>query len=438
MRLGSRKTEHLAKSVLLEESGNPLVIRSAIWFSLIVIAAFLVWAASARVDEVAIADGVVVPVEHIQKVQHPEGGRIEEFLVSDGNKVAAGQILLRLDKTLPQSQWDETLGHLRFLTSQRQRLEAFITGVTPDFLGAEQAGSESIGNQARIFERAIEAQKADLEIIRSQIEQAQADLAELEQRGVSLKRRWQLLDEEVTMRSRLFERGLETKVLLLSLQREQAAVDGQMAELPSTKARTRARIKELTNVLERKNAEIKTTALTELARIEDAIAREKEVAKRYARIVTMANVRAPIGGVVHGLSAHSVGEVVGSGQTILEIVPENRNLIAEIRIKPQDIGHVAVGQDVTLKFTAYDFSRYGGILGKLTEISATTFIGERNDPYFKGTVEFDVEGLADVRGALAILPGMTLKADVKTGSKTVMEYLLKPIYASAQSALRER
>jgi membrane fusion protein, adhesin transport system len=438
MRLGSRKTEHLAKSVLLEESGNPLVVRSAIWFSLIVVLAFLVWAATARVDEVAIADGVIVPVGQIQKVQHPEGGRIAEFLVSEGSRVEKHQVLLALDKTLTQSNLDETEGHLHFLKLQKQRLEAFLGGIAPSFPSIGDADFTPARRQARIFDRSMAAREADREIILSQIDQARAEFEELERRGETLARRRKLLDEERSMRNRLFEKGLETKALLLSLQRMEAEIDGQLAGLPAMKARSKARIKELSSVLDKKNAEIKTTALVELARIEDSISREMEVAKRRARIVSMADVRAPAGGVVHGLNAHAVGEVVGSGQTILEIVPGDRHLIAEIRIQPRDIGHVQVGQEVTLKFTAYDFARYGGIKGTLAEISATTFLAEEEHPFYKGVVKFDSHGLASATGPLNILPGMTLQADVQTGGKTVMEYLLKPIYASAKSALRER
>jgi multidrug efflux pump subunit AcrA (membrane-fusion protein) len=149
-------------------------------------------------------------------------------------------------------------------------------------------------------------------------------------------------------------------------------------------------------------------------------------------------IRAPADGIVHGLQAHTVGGVIEAGKTIMEIVPHDRKLIAEVRISSNDIGHVKTGDSVELKFATYDYGRYGGIRGVLTEISVSTFLDPRGVPYYRGLVTLEKTALGDSDAKHPVLPGMTISGEIKTGSKTILEYLLKPIYSSAKKAMRER
>jgi HlyD family secretion protein/adhesin transport system membrane fusion protein len=149
-------------------------------------------------------------------------------------------------------------------------------------------------------------------------------------------------------------------------------------------------------------------------------------------------IRAPADGIVHGLQAHTVGGVIEAGKTIMEIVPHGRKLIAEVRISSQDIGHVKTGDPVEVKFSTYDYGRYGGIRGILTEISASTFLDSRGNPYYRGLVSLEKTALGESAAQFPVLPGMTVSGEIKTGSKTILEYLLKPITASAKKAMRER
>ncbi len=149
-------------------------------------------------------------------------------------------------------------------------------------------------------------------------------------------------------------------------------------------------------------------------------------------------ITSPIKGIVHGLKAHSVGEIIQQAATILEIIPIEEKYFAKIRIQPKDIGFVLVGQDVNLKFDTYEFSRFGGLKGTIMKLSATTFFEKQGAPYYRAVIDLESNYLVVGDKQLPILPGMTLTADIKTGQKTVLEYLLKPIFSSATQAMRER
>lgn len=324
LRLDSQEAQHLAKSILLEESGNPIIARVIIWFTVLVVASFTVWAALTPVDEAANAEGEIVPVGQVKQVQHLVGGTIAEILVGEGDQVVPGQVVMRLDTRVSASQ-----------------------------------------------------------------------IKELEIQAAALQRQKELLTEELDMRQKLFKQGLESKLSMLSLSRTMEA-------------------------------------------IEIDISRTNDQLKRAQFTLDNTEVRVTESGIVHGLNEHTIGGVVAPGSTILEVVPQQQELIAEIRILPAHIGHIKTGQSVKLKFDAYDFSRYGMLEGTLEAISATTFLDDGGKPYYKGRVKAG-HGYLDYGGSqLPLYPGMTLTASIRTGEKTVLEYILKPIYASTQKVLRER
>jgi len=458
--LSNQGSEHLAKSVLLEESGNPIIIRWAIWFMLYVAAAFFAWATTAYVDEVATAEGEVLPSGQVKQIQHLDGGRITEILVDDGDKVKANDIVMLLDSRIQQSKLDEANAQLEFLNAQKLRLVGFLNERQPIFNGSSEMNVDQASHQMRIFHQSMIALQAQRDVLKYQIKQFEAELMLQDQQlkilssrrrliQEELKVRSNLFNEEIKMRGALFDKGLNSKTHILSLKRQRsevvfsikkelAEVKGKLTELPAMKEGIGQKINEMQSQLKKNDAEMIEGALTELARIDDEIVRSGEVKKRHGQTVRDAEIRAPVSGIVHGLKEHTLNAVVSSGETILEIVPENPRLMSEIRISPRDIGHVKVGQEVMLKFTTYDFARYGGIKGKLSEISASTLIGPKGSPYYKGIVSFNKSELVSRKGILPIIPGMTVQGDIRTGNKTVLEYLLKPIFSSAQTALRER
>lgn len=438
MRLRGPTTEHLAKSVLLEESGNPVMVRAIIWFTLLMLLAFLVWAGVTRVDEVASAPGEVIPSGKVKQVQHLEGGWIAEILVHDGDEVVQGQPLLRLDPVLARSELDQANAELELLRAERVRLTAFVEGKEVDFSTLPPGRSNQAGHQGRIFAQLVASHQAGREVLEQQIAQNRTELEETRIRQEALGRQVELLKEEFAMRESLLHQGLQAKTRIMEMMRLLAEREGELASLPKRMERLELKMTELQKQLAREEAAVMEAALKELAQVDGELARWEEVAKRHAQRLAHTEIRAPVAGVVLGLKAHTIGGVVAGGSTILEVVPKGRQLLAEVKISPKDVGHVHVGQPVTIKFVSYDYARFGGVEGSLAELSPSTLLDGGGVPFYRGVVTFQREYLERNGVRFPVIPGMTLTADIRTGRKSVMEYLLKPIYASLTTALRER
>jgi len=419
LRLHSKQSQNLAKSILLEESGNSALVRVVIWFTVVMIVLFILWASLTRLDEVASAPGVIVPSGQVQQVQHIEGGRIKEILVEDGEFVEQDQVLMRLGALVYETELKQASDKRDALLFQRERLRAFIEGHDPNFSATKPVPSSLTETDApgRSAKQSLE----------HQLNQARTELAGLDKREATLKNKADIFKEEFTIAEDLHKNGLLSRANLLALQRQYAEFKGEVDQIPAERARIKNKI-----------TGFQDQAVIDVELINDEIDQVQEVIRRHERLVSLSEIRAQASGVVLGLTTHTIGGVIAAGDTILELVPRNRKLMAEVRLSPTDIGHVSPGQPVTIKFTSYDFARYGGVEGVLEQISASTLLDVGGAPYFKGIVSFKDENLGGRQGQFPILTGMTLTADIRTGDKTVMEYVLKPIYASSALALRER
>jgi len=434
------ESRHLAKSILLEETGTPLIMRMVVLFGGAIVIVFMTWAMSMSVDEVAITSGEIVPLGKVQQVQHWEGGIIREILVRDGDTVKAGQVVMRLEPSMVRSELGQTRARLEALMAQKERLKAFIEEREPDFVPLELHNKSLAEEQMDIYFQILQSRMTSRKIVEEQIEQFKAEMAGLDARKQRVESQKASLKEEISLRQDLGEKGLieNPKILSLSLQRVLSGFEGELQEIAATREKTVRKISEMTSRLDELDQKLMEDALKELAEIDTELAQVQEILRRHETNLDFLSIRAPVSGIAHGLKTHTIGGVIPSGSTILEIVPEGRRLVAEVKITSRDIGHVRVGQQVLVKFTTYDFGRYGGVKGELVEISATTFLDAAGQPYYKGIVRLE-KGYIGLNPQInPVLPGMTVQADIKTGSKTVMEYLLKPIYTSAQHALRER
>ncbi|TAN48650.1 MAG: HlyD family efflux transporter periplasmic adaptor subunit, partial [Methylococcaceae bacterium] len=251
-------------------------------------------------------------------------------------------------------------------------------------------------------------------ITNSRVAFADRQLQELTNRGKRLALKRQTIQQELDMITGLVSKHYLPQINLLSLRREVSEVDADMAE-------------------------INEKLVSEYTRIGNEQVSLEEKSKRLQEKLRLAEIRAPMAGVVHNLKPHTLGGVIGKGEQIMEIVPVHSPLEAVVKIVPRDIGHVHVGQQAKLRFTAYDFSRYGVGYGVLKDISASALLDKDGiTPYHQGIISLDQPYVGPVAGRNPILPGMTMQADIITGSKTVLQYLLKPIYASSKQVFRER
>jgi len=437
-RLSRKETLILSKSILLEESGVPIVVRLLVGILSAVVVIFIVWAAITRVDEVAQATGEVVPRGQVKKVQSEFGGTVVEILVAEGDSVTAGQVLLRMDHVTTMTKLEQALKQHHSLQAQRARLQALVKGVAPDFSGIDPKYAEFIGHQQRIYDQTKESIRIKRDILQNQLAQYETSLKELDSREKSMRESFQLVKEEFDAYQELFKKDLAGKIEFYNIKRLYIQAQENLLQLPIQRLQVMEKLTESRNRLDKLDIEMIEGWLTEISKISDEVAQVDETIIRLEKESRQMDLKAPATGVAHNLRVHTVGQVIASGFTTLEIVPKDIVLVVEAHLSPKDIGHLHPGLPATCKFTSYEYSRYGGIKGTLVEISPTTFLNEKNLPFYKGVIELEQDHVGKDAKDHMVLPGMNVQVDIKTGNRTIIEYLLKPIYTSLSQSFRER
>lgn len=435
----SRQIRHLAQFAIVEESGISAVSKIAVIVVSVLVAAFLVWAAFMHIDEVAVTFGNVVPAHSVQVVQHLEGGIVREILVEDRAVVQAGQVLVRLDPNQASAELDQMQSRRAGLVIKVERLRAYVEGRQPDFSTIPAKYAAMVNDQTDILNANTLRWDSQQKVFEEQIKQKQAEIYAVQQQQKGVAEQLRLVSEEVKMRETLFNSGYSSKVDVYAVQRQRAAAESELSRLKgqeSTAAKAldelSKRITDLDNNLRQDAFGELGTATAEIAQIDDALGRLEDRVNRL-------EVVSPVKGYVQNLKAKTVGAVVPAGGMLMEIVPVDDDLLVESHISTRDVGHLHPGQNVTVKVASYDFVRFGSVEGTLRDISATTYIDEKDGtPYYKGWIVLSHPWVGKVAGENPVMPGMTVQADIITGDKTLLQYLLKPLQASFSQAFRER
>ncbi|MBF0162207.1 MAG: HlyD family type I secretion periplasmic adaptor subunit [Magnetococcales bacterium] len=433
-----RKIRYLAQAVALEETGNPFLAQVVVITISLIIVLFLLWAAVTYVDEVATATGTVLPSGKIQVVQHMDGGVVEAILVREGDRVEAGQPLIRLDSTSMRTELQEMQLKEFALSVQAQRLLAFANQQPLTFPPHDPIYAGLIRDQEQVYRAQVLAQEEKNAALQSLIRQKLDDIHLLEEQEKTLSGKLALLKEGFELKKRLTERGLSSRMRFLDAQSELNQTQGELTQVRAKKQQMLGVLEESRINLREMNAQLSRQALTEMSTVHAELAQVREALKRLLQRVAGTEITAKVAGIVQSLNINSPGGVIAPRAVILEIVPVNRELVVEAHISGRDVGHVKPDQPVAVKFTAYDFARYGGVRGRLLQISPTTVADERGEPYYRGLIALDANHVGPDPALRPILPGMAIQASIQTGHKTILEYLLKPIYASVRQALQER
>jgi len=438
VRRGARQTRFLAQSVILEEGGSSGLIRGAMVTICVVICLFVVWSMVTNVDEVAVTSGEVIPSGQLQAIQHLEGGIVKQILIEEGQLVEKGQVMVRLDETAAITELQKLEARRAGLEIRSERLRAIGTGGVPDWSKVGNRYPNMIRDQQRIYEGSLEAFFSRQETIRKQIEQRRAELELLVEREQTLIRSAEIFADELEVREKLYAEGLTSKLAYLDAKRQLNTARGELSDLLSERERASEAIKESQSRLDEIETEAREQALAELSESANELIQVEEALVEARDRVRRLEIVAPVRGIIKGLLVHTVGGVVPPGEIIAEVVPLDKELVVEAKIQPRDVGHVRIGQPVTVKVTTYDFARFGGITGELRDVSASTFLDEQGEPYYKGIIELDRNYVGRDETQNRVMPGMTVQADIKTGKKTLFEYLLKPVYSSVSTSFRER
>nr|WP_232305132.1 HlyD family type I secretion periplasmic adaptor subunit [Castellaniella caeni] len=411
--------------------------RVLIWMSLITIGVLVFWAATADIDEVVRGEGKVVPSRQVQVVQSLDGGVVQEILVRPGDKVVKNQVLLRIDPTRYSSSLGENRVEALALKAKVARLEAIANG-TPfqaptDVLEQAPQLAEQEGHVWRARTRELQA---NLDVAREQLNQRQQELrstiANRDQAATSCS----LSSREYAMTKPLLASGAVSQVDLLRLQRDVAKYCGDQKSAAAQIDKIQASIQEAEAKLKETEVTFRNQARTELSDTRAKLSTLLESQVALADRVTSSNIRSPVNDTVKTLTANTIGGVVQPGKDIMEIVPSDDTLLLEVRINPRDIGFLYPGQKAEVKFTAYDFSIYGGLQGHVEEIGADSITDEKGNSYYLVKVRTDSAFVgSDDR---PILPGMMAEVHILTGKRTLMQYLLKPVLRAHSNAFRER
>lgn len=433
-----RQTRFLAQSVVLEEIGPPRVLRAIVLLLGCTVAAFLAWAAVTPLAQRVKAGGQVTPSGEVIAVQHWEGGIVAAIDTREGALVEAGAVLVRLDPAGAQSELQEKEARIAALSLQAERLRAFVNDRAAKFapVDGRYAGLEA--DQASILKAQVDQRASQRTVLERQISQRKAELATLANQEKTMAEQVRILDDLVKMRRELQLKGLNSKVVYLNAVQQLVAAKGELGRVRTDSARARQAIAEAEGKRLQLDADLKSEAIQQMGQVTSELAQLQQAAAKIRDRVSRLEVRAPVRGLIKSLAPKAIGSVIAPGSVVAEVVPTDEGLVVEARIDPRDIGQLRPGQPVDVKISTYDFYRFGAVDGVLDRLSASTFQDEEGRVFYKATIDLKRGYVGDHPDRNRILPGMTVEADVNTGERTVLEYLLKPVYVSFSEAFGER
>nr|WP_322995352.1 HlyD family type I secretion periplasmic adaptor subunit [Castellaniella sp.] len=411
--------------------------RLLIWTSLITVAVLLFWASVSDIDEVVRGEGKVVPSGQVQVLQSLDGGVVQEILVRPGDRIVKDQVLLRIDPTRFSSSLGENRVEALALKAKVARLQAIANDT--EFFAPEDvlAAAPELAEQERLaWLSSTKELQANLSVAQEQLNQRQQELRSTEANRDQAATSCGLASREYSMTKPLLASGAVSQVDLLRLQRDVARFCGEEKSAAAQLDKIQASIQEAEAKLGETEVVFRNQARTDLSDSRAKLSTLLEGQVALVDRVTSSNIRSPVNGVVKTLLANTIGGVVQPGRDIMEIVPSDDSLLLEVRVSPKDIGFLYPGQNADVKFTAYDFSIYGGLDGKIEEIGADSVSDEKGNSYYNVKVRTtnDYVGSAE----RPIIPGMMAEVHVLTGKRTLLQYLLKPVLRARENSFRER
>lgn len=428
----------LSRAVLLEEAGPPTAVISTIMVVCVFVFGCVIWSGVTTLQETSMASGQIAPASSVQPVQHLEGGIVAQVLVEDGQQVKKGQTLLRLASSATYSELERVQARKAALGMQVARLKAFSRQETPDFSAFTDHFSGLVQNQQDILEQQNKSRKAQENVIFAKISVQENQFNVLEKQEQTQKNAMDIIGEELKIREGLTKKGLGSKIRLLEVQRQFNNAEGELRATQTRKVGLLATIREAEGSLVELRTRLNNDALNQVGSMTEDLTQVMAELKRLNDKARRLDIVAPTDGTVKGLKYRSAGSVIPPGDVVAEVVPPSDFLVAEIKISPRDIGHVKVGEEVLVKVDTYNFSRFGGISGELNHVSASSFMDERGNTYFKGVIKLPRNYIGGNPSSNRITAGMTVVADIKTGEKTVLQYLVKPINNALSTSFRER
>ncbi|PJE36296.1 HlyD family type I secretion periplasmic adaptor subunit [Pseudooceanicola lipolyticus] len=413
---------------------------------LVLLGGFGTWAAVSEIAGAVVAPGRIEVERNRQVVQHPDGGVVSEILVDEGDEVKEGQLLIRLDSKLLYSDLVITEGQLFELMARRGRLEAERDSsdtlvFDEELLRVAQERpevAELVDGQRRLFVARQESIQRETEQLEKRRGQILNQIQGIEAQQGSLARQLDLIEVELNNQQSLLDRGLAQAGTVLNLQRTSANLDGTLGELAASKAEAEGRITEIDIEVLKLGTTQREQAITQLRDLQyrelELEEERRSILERLARL----EITAPVSGVVYGLQVHALRSVIRSADPVLYLIPQDRPLVIAARVDPIDIDKLFVGQDVTLRFSAFDQRQTPELFGKVTTVSADTFEDNNGQQsFYRAELELNEGQIERLPEGAVLIPGMPVEAFIRTDDRTPLTYLVKPLADYFVKAFRE-
>jgi membrane fusion protein, adhesin transport system len=423
---------------LIEDA--PRVVRLTIWAIIGFFLFLLLWANFAVIDEVTKGDGKAIPSSKLQKIQNLEGGIVAELFVREGQIVEAGAPLIRLDDTRFQSNVGETEADRLSMLLRVERLSAEVDDRPLSFPDdVMKAVPGQAASEKSLYESRRQQLHDEIGGLQEQLIQRQQELREFTSKQAQYRSGLALQRQEINMSEPLVAQGAVSPVEVLRLKRAEVETRGQLDATTLAIPRAESAIKEVQRKIDETRGKFRSEALTQLNEARTDLNKAKATGKALEDRVSRTLVTSPVRGIVKQLLVNTIGGVIQPGSDMVEIVPLDDTLLVEAKIRPQDIAFLHPGQEAIVKFTAYDYTIYGGLKAKLEQIGADTITDEdKKTTYYMIKLRTDRSHLGTDEKPLLIIPGMVASVDIITGKKTILSYLLKPIIKARSEALHER
>lgn len=430
--------QRLILPVELEDGRVPdMFARLTYVVSAFVLAAIL-WGSFAEIRELAIAHGKVIPAGTVRPVQHLEGGEVEAVLVREGQLVEKGAPLVNLRPVTANSDLGQLSARFTALKLQRETLTALIESRQPDFGELGKKYPALIAEQRQVYVTKKRHREQERDALIARVSQRAAELAAVNNELASLERQVAIQSEQTAIRQELLNSGYTSRRAYLDAESSLEQVKSRLFAAQGRQQSTSEQLVEAKSQLQASTSDAVRALSEERSKIAGELAELKQQVAKHQDRVDRLVVRAPVGGVVQELPQRAPGEVIKPGDLVASLVPVDHKIVAEVRVEPTDIGHVKVGDIAEIKVTTFDSAVFGVVKGTVSHLSPSTFTTEDGAPYYKAIVSLDQDFVGQEAAPRRILPGMVVQADIITGAKSLVRYLLKPVYRSLNAGFTER
>ncbi|MCB1517649.1 MAG: HlyD family type I secretion periplasmic adaptor subunit [Hyphomicrobiaceae bacterium] len=436
---GPSQAAEIAYGNLIEEYHDPRIAKLAIRATALALLGFLIWATITPIHELATGQGKILPAGFVQNIQHLEGGTVAQVYVREGQTVAAGDPIIRLDDVSLKAELGKAQARVEFLRLAIQRQTLVSTGHVQDWGTSDQERFEELrASQQSASTASIEYRDAQLKVIQAELDMKTAEVSSLTQRVANSQQELDIVTRQLADYEKAVESGAISRRQRDDVLREKLKVESDLAQLNGQLELSRAAVQEAEARMGELQAQFRQDAVSQIADLEGQKAEAEELVTQLQDRLERTVVRAPVAGRISNLGTHNPGQVIQPGELVAEVVPEHTAVLAEVNISPDQIGYISEGMHANVKVLTYDFARFGGLDGTIVEVSPNSIANYEGQYFYRVRIELASNHVGNPAEGREVTPGMSIVADIKLGDKSVLNYLLKPLRAISDRAFTER